>query len=399
MNSVEGVLVAGGGVVGLTAALSLAQRGVPVTVFEAEPELVKEYRASTFHPPTLEMLDDLGVAEELISKGLVADRVQYRDRTEGVIAEFDLGLLKNDTPYPFRLQIEQYALALLLLEKLQQLPNAEVLFTHRVTDVSQENDSVIATAETAHGVQQYQASYLVGADGGHSAVRHALDIGFEGLTYPERYLVTFTTFDFDAHMPDLTHVNYVSDPEEWFVLLRSPGLWRVLCPAQPDEAEATGEALDKIAQARYQRVIATGVPYPILYRAIYTVHQRIASTYRKGRALLAGDAAHLNNPLGGMGLNGGIHDAVNLGGKLAKVWHGEAGEEALDTYAEERRKIAAEHVLAHTHQNHSNISQTDREARKRQQDEMKKTAADPESAYRYVLRISMIESVRAASGV
>ncbi len=158
MNSVDGVLVAGGGVVGLTAALSLAQRGVPVTVFEAESELVKEYRASTFHPPTLEMLDDLGVAEELISKGLVADRVQYRDRTEGMIAEFDLGLLKNDTPYPFRLQVEQYALALLLLEKLQQLPNAEVLFTHRVTDVSQENDSVIATAETAHGVQQYQGS-------------------------------------------------------------------------------------------------------------------------------------------------------------------------------------------------------------------------------------------------
>ena len=187
MNSVEGILVSGGGVVGLTAALSLVQRGVPVTVFEAEPELVKEYRASTFHPPTLEMLDDLGVAEELISKGLVADMVQYRDRTEGVIAEFDLGLLKNDTPYPFRLQIEQYALALLLLEKLQQLSNVEVLFTHRVTDVSQEHDSVLVTAETAKGLQKYQASYLVGADGGRSAVRHALDIGFEGLTYPERY--------------------------------------------------------------------------------------------------------------------------------------------------------------------------------------------------------------------
>ena len=398
MNSIEGVLIAGGGVVGLTAALSLAQRGVPVTVFEAEPELVKEYRASTFHPPTLEMLDDLGVAERLIAKGLVADRVQYRDRTEGMIAEFDLGLLKNDTPYPFRLQIEQYALALLLLERLQQLPNAKVLFTHRVTDASLERGHVLVTAETAEGPQEYRAPYLVGADGGRSAVRHALDIGFEGLTYPECYLVTFTSFDFTAHMPDLTYVNYVSDPTEWFVLLRSPGLWRVLFPTRPEEA-AADEALDEIVQARYQRVVATGVPYPILHRAIYTVHQRIAATYRKGRVLLADDAAHLNNPLGGMGLNGGIHDAVNLGEKLARVWQGEAGDEALDNYAAERRRTATEHVLAHTHQNHSSISETDPEARERQQDELKRTAADPESAYRFLLRISMIESVRATSDV
>jgi 3-(3-hydroxy-phenyl)propionate hydroxylase len=398
MTSIEGVLIAGGGVVGLTTALSLAQRGVPVTVFEAEPELVKEYRASTFHPPTLEMLNDLGVAERLIAKGLVADRVQYRDRTEGMIAEFDLGLLKNDTPYPFRLQIEQYALALLLLERLQRMPNTEVLFTHRVTDASLVGDHVLVTAETAAGPQEYQAPYLVGADGGRSAVRHALGIGFEGLTYPERYLVTFTAFDFTAHMPDLTYVNYVSDPTEWFVLLRSPDLWRVLFPMRPEDAEAADEALDEMVQARYQRVVATGVPYPILYRAIYAVHQRIAATYRKGRALLAGDAAHLNNPLGGMGLNGGIHDAVNLGEKLAKVWHGEAGDEALDSYTAERRRTATEHVLAHTHQNHSSISETDPEARKRQQNEMKKTAADPEAAYRFLLRISMIESIRAMSG-
>lgn len=394
MNSFEGILVAGGGVVGLTSALSLAQCGIPVRVLEAEQELVKEYRASTFHPPTLEMLKDLGVAEELISKGLIADKVQYRDRKEGMIAEFDLGLLKHDTPYPFRLQIEQYALAVLLLKKLERLPNAEVLFNHRVTNVSQENHAVVVTIETTQGTQQCKAHYLIGADGGHSATRHSLDIKFEGLTYPERYLVTFTTFDFKSHIPDLAYVNYVSDPEEWFVLLRSPDLWRVLFPTQPSEAESTGEELDQIVQARYQKVVTTGMRYPILHRAIYTVHQRIAATYRKGRVILAGDAAHLNNPLGGMGLNGGIHDSVNLSEKLAKIWHGEAGEEELDAYTEERRRVANEHVLALTHQNRSNISMTDGESRKKQQDEMRNTAANPEAAYRHVLKISMIESMR-----
>ena len=126
MTVIDGVLVVGGGTVGLTTALSLARRGVPVTVLEAAPELVREYRASTFHPPTLEMLDELGVADDFIAQGLVADKLQFRDRSEGLIAEFDLALLKDDTRFPFRLQREQYALSQLVFERLRRLPNARV---------------------------------------------------------------------------------------------------------------------------------------------------------------------------------------------------------------------------------------------------------------------------------
>ena len=257
MVSVEGVLIAGGGVVGLTTALSLARKGVPVTVLEGEPELVKEYRASTFHPPTLEMLDDLGVAEKLIAMGLVADRFQYRDRKDGLIAEFDLGLLKNDTRYPFRIQIEQYALAVLLFEELKGLANAEVKFRHRVTDAVLADDQVIVTAETAQGPKQFHAPYLVGADGATSAVRHALDIEFEGMTYPNRFLVLFTDFEFTDYLPDICYVNYFWDPVEWFMLLRSPGIWRVVFPTRPEKPDDE-VMLDEAIQSRLQGVVATG---------------------------------------------------------------------------------------------------------------------------------------------
>ena len=394
------VLVAGAGAVGLTAALGLVRRGIPVTVFEAEPGLVEEYRASTFHPPTIEMLDGLGVGAALRSKGLEAPRFQFRDRREGLIAEFDLAALADVTPYPYRLQVEQFALVELLYEELWRAAGSVVLFDHRVAGVEETSDGVTVVVETPDGRREFAGSYVVGADGGRSAVRHALGIDFEGMTYPERYLVTFTTFDFRLVMPDLAQVNYVSDPEEWFVLLRSPGLWRVLFPTKPEETvfdeEPGAEALDRLAQERYQRVHATGEPYPLVYRNVYRVHQRVARAYRAGRGLLAGDAAHVNNPLGGMGLNGGIHDAVMLTEALARALGGSGGSgdtRALDHYAAERRRIAVQFIQAQTAQNEQNIRQRDPEARRRRQEEQRRMAEDPAAARAYLLRTSMIESL------
>ena len=397
MSAVDSVLIAGGGVVGLTAALSLARKGVPVTVLEAESELVKEFRASTFHPPTLEMLDELGVAEQLIADGIVSDRFQYRGRKEGLIAEFDLGVLKNDTRYPFRVQLEQYALAVMLHQHLQQMPNVDIKFHHKVTDVALADDHVLVTAETPQGQERFRASYLIGADGANSVVRHALDINFEGMTYPTLFLVLFTTFEFFDYLPDICDVNYIWDPVEWYMLLRSPGIWRVVFPTRPGETEEEA-ALDTTVQERLQGVIATGKPYPVLHHTLYRVHQRVAASYRKGRALLAGDAAHVNSPLGGMGLNGGIHDAVNLSEKLARVWHGEASDELLDTYASQRRHTAVEFVQAQTRQNVADAGETDPTARNRRHEELRRTAADPELARSMLLRTSMIESLRSEAG-
>ena len=393
MGSVEGVLIAGSGVVGLITALSLARKGIPVTVLEAEPELVKEYRASTFHPPTLEMLDELGVAESLLAQGLVADRFQYRDRKEGLIAEFDLSVLKDDTRYPFRLQVHQYALAVLLHEQLVRLPNAEVHFRHRVAGVTLADDHVSVDVETPEGRKQFRGAYLVGADGATSAVRHALGIEFEGMTYPMRYLVLITTAEFADYLPGICDINYVSDPTDWFMLLRTPDVWRILFPTRPNESDEEA-VLDDVIEARLQGIVQMERPYPITNRNLYRVHQRVATTYRKGRALLAGDAAHVNSPIGGMGLNGGIHDAVNLSGKLARVWHGEVGDELLDAYSNQRRQTAVEYVQVQTKQNVAEITEADPKVRKQRQEEMRRIAADRELLHQYLLRTSMIESIR-----
>ena len=396
MKQVEGVLIAGAGAVGLTAALCLAREGVPVTVLEAEDEIVREYRGSTFHPPTLEMLDELGVADRLIAQATIADRVQFRDRAEGLIAEFDLGLLKGHTRYPFRLQIDQYALATLLCEQLRSLPHVRFEFGHRIADVSLEDERAAVTAETSDGLRQYTAAYVVGADGGNSAVRQALGIQFEGMTYPNRYITLFTPFDFASHLPGFAPVNYISDPEEWVIMLRSPGIWRVLFPTEPEQTDEEVLREDAL-QRRLQGVVATDEPFPIEHRRVYKVHQRVASTYRVGRALLAGDAAHVNNPAGGMGLNGGIHDAVSLGGSLAKVWHGNADDRVLDAYAAERRRVAIDHVQAQTHANARFLSETDPKSRRQLQDELRSIASDRERALEYLLRSSMIAGVRSAA--
>jgi 3-(3-hydroxy-phenyl)propionate hydroxylase len=396
MEQLSSVVVAGGGAVGLTTALALARADVPVTVLEAAPQLVEEYRASTFHPPTIEMLDDLGLAQGMLAKGLIAPIFQYRDRTHGVVAEFDLGLLKNDTRFPFRLQLEQYALAVAASEELSRVPNADMRFGHEVTGVRADGDRVVIDVATANGPQEISAPYVVGADGAASAVRRSLGIPFEGMTYPERYLVLFTTFDFGAHLDRLADVSYVSDPDQWFVLLRTPDVWRVLFPTNADE---TDDALgvDAASQEHLQRVVPSDEPYPVLHRMLYRVHQRVADSYRVGRVLLAGDAAHVNNPLGGMGLNGGIHDAVSLAGALAEVWHGRAPKHVLDEHSERRRRIAIDYVQAWTHQNAVAIAQSDPDARKRQQDELRATAADPERARHYLLRTSMIEALRGSA--
>lgn len=398
MRKIEGIVVAGGGAVGLMTALRIAQQGVPVTIFESAPTLVEEYRASTFHPPTIEMLSEVGIADKLGKKALIADKFQLRDKEKGIVAEFDMDALKKDTKFPYRLQIEQYALVLLLFDSLKSFPNCQILFNHEVISANPKEDEVEIKFRSPEGEDTVICDYLVGADGARSAVRTSVNIPFDGMTYPERYLVTFTTFEFREIMPDLAYVNYVSDPEEWFVLLRSPGLWRVLFPTKPEETifdtDPDPAVLDEIAQKRYQKIHQTEVPYPITWRNIYRVHQRVAASYRSGRVFIAGDAAHVNNPLGGMGLNGGLQDAFYLGNALALSWKNALNEPLLEHYAEERRKIALNFIRAQTAQNEENIRQKDPVIREEKQGEMRAMAQDNALTRDYLLRTSMIQGIR-----
>jgi 3-(3-hydroxy-phenyl)propionate hydroxylase len=400
-NGNDRVLVAGAGPVGSIAALALARRGIPVTVLEAEAELQQDPRAATTHPATLEMLDDIGLAKDVEEQGLVAVEFHFRDRPTGeLVAVFDHTLLADDTRFPYVVQCEQYKTAALALAALEALPDGEVRFSHRLTGIRQTGDEVVATVETPGGEERLSGRYLIGADGGRSTVRKEIEIPFEGFTYPERFLVLTTPFDFAAQR-GYVYRNYFADPDEWCNLFKvsadgPPGLWRTVFPTDPKDTDE--EVLsDERVQARLGKFFPKGDAYAVIHRNLYKIHQRVVARYREGRVLLAGDAAHLNNPIGGLGMNCGIHDAINLAEKLARVWFGEAEEDELDRYDAQRRTTAIDYLQAQTIRNKKRLEEKDPEIRRRNLAELSETAADPERARQFLLATSMIASVRRAA--
>lgn len=388
----ERVLIAGAGPVGLVAAVSLLEHGIPVTVLEASADLAVDLRASTFHPPTIDFLDGLGLADGLIERGLKCPLWQFRDRKEGEIATFDLGLLANETNHPYRLQCEQWKLTEAARARLDAHPDAELITDILVETVTQDADQVTVTARRKdESTEIFQAPYLIGADGARSAVRKATGVAFPGLTIPEIFLSLSTPFAYHEAIEGLADICYISDPEEWFVLLRTPTLWRVLFPTDPTLSDE--EILNPDRIDRHMQAVLPGAPYEIAHKTAYRVHERVADAYVHGRIFLAGDAAHLNNPLGGMGMNGGIHDAVNLTGKLAQVWRG-ADPSLMGRYERQRRKVAIETVQAQALRNRAVLKETDPEKRRAHHDDLRATVADKDRHHAYVMRSSMIQSLR-----
>ena len=389
------VIVAGAGPAGMVAAAYLAGEGIPVAIVEQERDLPADLRASTFHPPTLDMLTRFGVVDAMIAQGLVCPTWQFRDRHAGVIATFEMGRLAGDTAHPYRLQCEQWRLTRMLRDQLAANPDVTFIYDAKATEVTQDSDGVTLSIERPDGsAEQLRAAFLVGADGARSAVRRSLGIAFEGMTIPETYLTLSTTFRFEAAIPDLANIAYISDPEEWFVLLQAAGLWRVLLPTAPEEAADEAKMLDPARiEERMQGVLPNPAGYEIRHRTAYRVHERVAGSYAMGRVFLAGDAAHINNPLGGMGMNGGVHDAFNLAEKLTRVWRGE-DLSVMERYSRQRRKVALDVVQQQALRNRQLLNQRDPTVRRAYHDELRGIAADPAKHHAYLLRSSMIQSLR-----
>jgi 3-(3-hydroxy-phenyl)propionate hydroxylase len=393
MSNTDRVIIAGAGPVGMVAAAYLAGEGIPVTVVEQERDLPDDLRASTFHPPTLDMLGRFGVVPTLIAQGLVCPQWQFRDRHQGVIATFDLGVLQGDTAHPYRLQCEQWRLTRLLRDQLAGNPDVTFVYDAKADSFEQDDQGVTLTIERPDGTREpLRGAFLIGADGARSAVRRAIGVEFRGQTIPEIFLSLSTTFPFHEHIGDLANIAYISDPEEWFVLLRTASLWRVLFPTDPNETEARMMDPARL-DARLQAVVPSASPYTVVHRTGYRVHERVVDDYVHGRVFLAGDAAHINNPLGGMGMNGGIHDAFNLAEKLTRVWRGE-DIALMGRYGRQRRKVALDVVQAQTLRNRQMLNQRDPAQRRAYHDELRATVADTARHRTYLLRSAMIQSLR-----
>jgi 3-(3-hydroxy-phenyl)propionate hydroxylase len=397
------VTIAGAGPVGAILALGLAQRAHEVVLIESELTIDESPRAATVHPSTLEMLADLGLMDDILAGGLVARYFDHWDRPSGsLIARFDHDVLRNDTRFPFVVQIEQHKLVAMALARLAALPNATVLIGTKVIGFVEAGGGVDVQVSSIGSDRSIRTDYLVGADGGRSTVRKVLGVEFEGYTWPERFLVLTTGFDFQQ-VWDCSYRNYFTDPTEWLNLFKIAGIagegrWRAVFPTTAEESD--DDALsDRSVTRRLSGLKADGAAFEaLLHRKLYRVHQRVAASFRVGRVLIAGDAAHVNNPIGGLGLNSGIHDAAELVDVLDELAGG-ASDDVLDRYEARRRMLNVEFVQEQTVANKKRLEETDTEARKQRAAELAAIAADPEREREFLLRTSLLASVQKAKRI
>lgn len=339
------VVIIGAGPVGLTLALALGRAGASVLLLEREAGLPTEGRATTIHASTLELLDELGVAEEALELGLPASTLQYRDHSSGEQATLDFGVLAPLTKFPFRLQLEQNRLCGILLRAAEALPSVEVRFGAEVVRTADLGDTVEVAFEQGGRAHTVVGGYAVGADGSRSLVRREANIDFTGTTYPFTMLTLSTFADLSEIVGGIAPVTYVFDSERAMAFLRIGDHWRISLNTTAEMPEERGALTDAIVE-----MASAGLDYPFDRETevksvnIHRIHQRVAETFAVGRRVLAGDAAHLNSPTGGMGMNSGIHDACELFGYLMRGLSGEHSDELFAPYSAERRRVAIEVV-------------------------------------------------------
>lgn len=332
----EGVVIAGAGPVGLVTALILARSGIPVTLLEAEADIIRSPRAIVYHSPTVAALDQLGLLDDAREQGMLKQDYQFRQADGTVLARLDMAVIAGDTQYPYNLHLGQDLLADFALRHLMSTGQAQVRWNHRIVAIRQDSEQVDIDVETPAGRTTLRSRWLVGADGGRSGVRDALNLEFKGFTWPERFVAVNLHYDFERY--GYARANFVLDPVDWSIIpiLDKRSGWRVTYGEDPALSE---EEVAKRAPERLARLLPGDGNCRIDRIAPYRVHQRVVDQFRAGRVLLAGDAAHVTNPCGGLGLTSGLLDAVHLGEALCATVHGRTQDAVLDEYAQARRDI------------------------------------------------------------
>jgi 3-(3-hydroxy-phenyl)propionate hydroxylase len=404
MASRDPVAVVGAGPVGLCLALALAQQDIAVVLVEAMTDgnfLDQVPRAGSNHPTTLEFFDRIGLYEKMEPRGLIAPKFHYWDRQHNaLIAEFDHALLKDDTRFPYVLQCERIKIIEEALKLAKAHPLIKVRMATEFTGFEQKADAVLVETRSAAGEHEtIRASYLVSCEGARSVARKELDLEFEGFTYPERTINIEVAYDFRKH--GYTERNYISDPVEYSNLFHwkgPPDRWRIHFPTNIDDDENELKRPEAL-QTRLRNFLGIDHDFEIGGCNLYTVHQRVAARFRVGRVVLAGDAAHVNSPIGGMGLNSGVHDAFNLADKLVRILHEKASDTELDRYERQRRHVAVQHTQAQTIRNKRLLEERDPAVRRRNHDELRRQSEDPALARRFLLRTALFDSLREAERI
>jgi 2-polyprenyl-6-methoxyphenol hydroxylase-like FAD-dependent oxidoreductase len=334
------VLICGAGAAGLTLAIDLARRGVSFLLIEQNEHPFGGSRGKGIQPRSQEVLEDLGLIDRLAAAGgPYPPQREYRaDGSSHESAMMEHGAPSPAEPYAGPLMVAQFRTEAVMRERLAELGHGP-RFGRRLAGFTQDADAVVARIADDSGEHEIRVRYLIGADGGRSFVRHALDIGFPGHTLGVRALVADVTLDGLDRLAWHRFQFGNGATQVMICPLEGTGLFQIQAPVPMEgEIDLSAQALTAMLADRTGR--ADIVVHTVSWASVYSMNARLADRYRDRRVFLAGDAAHTHPPTGGQGLNTSVQDAYNLGWKLSAVLDG-ALDALLDTYEEERRPIAA----------------------------------------------------------
>jgi 2-polyprenyl-6-methoxyphenol hydroxylase-like FAD-dependent oxidoreductase len=387
----EDVIIVGGGPVGFISALGLAQAGVRVSVIEAEPQIIDSPRAAVYFWSVLAGLERLGILEEAEAAGVRKQDYTYLVRRTGERIVYSMEILKEHTRRPYNLHLGQHLLAEIAMRRLKTFSNATVRFGTRLQELHQDADGVTLSVVTERETEELRASWVIGADGAGSTVRRLLGLSFDGTTWPERFVATNVYYDFERH--DYARATFVIDDRFGAVIaiLNNEGLWR--CTYMEDATLPEETFLERLPHA-YEAILPGQGPYELAGASPYRMHQRSAQRYRVGRVVLAGDAAHVTNPTGGLGLTSGLFDSYALYPALSAVVRDHADDEVLDRYSAARRDTFVNRVSPQATANKELIYHANGGGKKLEEGlaSLRQLATDPEFLWQRLMFTKSLET-------